>query len=141
MFSSPSAVRPPMLSLLFSAHTSIENVSSLSCLESIRTLAFHSQVQLRSALGQCLQIDLSPSLGMLRIGAISAISLCAGLRGCRAERFILIGAPQTYELAVQAYAVNSSFLRFSVSTSRNRDFNTSGTSEPDELATNATSQA
>jgi Right handed beta helix region len=45
---------------------------------------------------------------MVCIGAISAISLCAGLSGCGPDRFILIGAPRTYRLAVQAYAVNSS---------------------------------
>jgi hypothetical protein len=45
---------------------------------------------------------------MLRIGAIGAISSCAALSGCGPDRFNLIGAPQTYQLAVQGYAVSSS---------------------------------
>jgi parallel beta-helix repeat protein len=43
---------------------------------------------------------------MLCLGTISAISAC-GLSGCGPDRFVLIGPPQTYQLAVQASAVNS----------------------------------
>ena len=44
---------------------------------------------------------------IVRIGTITAISLCAGLSGCGRDRYIIIGPPQTYQLAVQASAVNS----------------------------------
>jgi Right handed beta helix region len=44
---------------------------------------------------------------MLRLGAICVISSCAGLSGCGPDRYIIIGAPQTYQLTVQASAVNS----------------------------------
>jgi parallel beta-helix repeat protein len=44
---------------------------------------------------------------MLRIGVICVISSCAGLSGCGPDRFIIIGTPLTYQLAVQASAVNS----------------------------------
>jgi hypothetical protein len=44
---------------------------------------------------------------MLRIGAICVISSCAGLSGCGPDRYIIVGPPQTYEVTVQASAVNS----------------------------------
>jgi WD40 repeat protein len=44
---------------------------------------------------------------LLRIGAICVMSSCAGLSGCGPDRFIIIGTPLTYQLAVQASAVNS----------------------------------
>jgi parallel beta-helix repeat protein len=44
---------------------------------------------------------------MLRIGVICVISSCAGLSGCGPDKYIIIGAPQTYQLTVQASAVNS----------------------------------
>jgi hypothetical protein len=45
---------------------------------------------------------------MLRIGAICILSSCAGLSGCGPDKYIIIGPPQTYQVAVQAVAVNSS---------------------------------
>jgi hypothetical protein len=43
----------------------------------------------------------------LRIGMIGAIFSCVGLSGCGPDRYILIGAPQSYQVNVQAVAVNS----------------------------------
>jgi parallel beta-helix repeat protein len=45
--------------------------------------------------------------GMLRIASICVISSCVGLSGCGPDKYIIIGAPQTYQLTVQASAVNS----------------------------------
>jgi hypothetical protein len=44
---------------------------------------------------------------MLRIGVICVIFSCAGLSGCGPDKYIVIGVPQTYQLTVQAFAVNS----------------------------------
>jgi Right handed beta helix region len=44
---------------------------------------------------------------MLRIASICVISSCAVLSGCGPDKYIIIGAPQTYQLTVQASAVNS----------------------------------
>jgi hypothetical protein len=44
---------------------------------------------------------------ILRVGMIGAISSCLGLSGCGPDRYILIGAPHTYQISVQAIAVNS----------------------------------
>jgi hypothetical protein len=44
---------------------------------------------------------------IFRIATIGAISSCVGLSGCGPDRYILIGAPQTYQIGVQAIAVNS----------------------------------
>jgi hypothetical protein len=50
---------------------------------------------------------------MLCLGTISAISAC-GLSGCGPDRFVIIGPPQTYQLAVQASAVNSGLTKQTV---------------------------
>ena len=44
---------------------------------------------------------------ILRTGGLCVISSCAELSGCGPDRYIIIGAPQTYQLAVQASAENS----------------------------------
>jgi Right handed beta helix region len=53
---------------------------------------------------------------MFRIGAIIVISSCAGLSGCGPDRFIIIGPPQTYQLAVQGSAVNSGLTKQTIAT-------------------------
>jgi parallel beta-helix repeat protein len=53
---------------------------------------------------------------MLRIGAITAMSSCVGLSGCGPDRFVIIGAPQTYQLAVQGSAVNSGLTKQTIAT-------------------------
>jgi hypothetical protein len=51
-----------------------------------------------------------------RIGAICLISLCAELSGCGRDRFVLIGAPQTYQLVVQGSAVDSGLTKQTIAT-------------------------
>ena len=45
---------------------------------------------------------------MLRLGAIWVISSCAALSGCGPDRFSIVVPPETYQLAVQGAAVDSS---------------------------------
>jgi parallel beta-helix repeat protein len=61
----------------------------------------------------------SPNRGAFwtrRIGAICLISLCAELSGCGPDRFVLIGAPQTYQLVVQGSAVDSGLTKQTIAT-------------------------
>jgi hypothetical protein len=48
---------------------------------------------------------------MLRIGAIGVAFSCIALSGCGTDRFVIVGPPQTYQLAVQAFTVNSSLTK------------------------------
>jgi hypothetical protein len=44
------------------------------------------------------------------------MSSCVGLSGCGPDRFVIIGAPQTYQLAVQGSAVNSGLTKQTIAT-------------------------
>jgi hypothetical protein len=48
---------------------------------------------------------------MLSIGAICAVSLCTGLSGCGKDQYIILAAPETYQVTVQGSAPNSGISR------------------------------
>jgi hypothetical protein len=44
---------------------------------------------------------------LLRIGAMVVVFSCMGLSGCGPDRYVVIGPPQSYQLVIEATAVNS----------------------------------
>jgi parallel beta-helix repeat protein len=53
---------------------------------------------------------------ILRLGVIGTLFACVGLSGCGPDRYIVIGAPQTYQVGVQAIAVKSGLSRQTIAT-------------------------